>query len=42
MPMSRDDARRLVARGEIRIEPADGRAFFEGPALLDHDVVVIT
>jgi hypothetical protein len=35
-------AKRLVARGEIRIEPADGWAFFEGPALLDHDVVVIT
>ena len=41
--MSRDDtARRLVGAGEIRIEPADGWAFFEGPSLLDHDVVVIT
>jgi hypothetical protein len=35
-------AKRLVARGEVRIEPADGWAAFEIPTLLEHEVVVIT
>ena len=33
--------RRLVDRGEVRIEPTDGWAAFDIPALLDHEVVVI-
>jgi hypothetical protein len=35
-------AKQLVARNEVRIEPADGWASFELPTLLDHKVVVIT
>ena len=35
-------AKRLVARNEVRTEPADGWASFELPTLLDHEVVVIT
>ena len=34
-------AKRLVDRGDVRIEPALGWASFEIPTLLDHEVVVI-
>ncbi len=34
-------AKRLVDRAEVRIEPADGWATFQIPALLDHEVVII-
>ena len=33
--------KRLVARGDVGIDPADGWASFEVPSLLDHEVVVI-
>jgi hypothetical protein len=37
-----DRARRLVARGELAIKPADGWAAFTVDAVLDHEVLVIT